>query len=272
MDLKTGESGKLSAAMALDTNSLTLSADERSVCYFDGRSLSSTLISSQKPIELYRVPPGSTANGLDIAFDGSIYFLEHRGGKSQVMKVARPKTMPVVELEGAAESLAARPRRGQLLYRSSDGLWLVNGDGTGKRKLATAPGKIGDANWTPSGRSIIYLHIPDNPKELITLREHSPDDKADRLIAKTSQFERVSANGDASVFAGASRSKAQPFVLVLLRATRRELTLCEHKASDPSLVAPIFSPDSQSVFFVTDRHGKPAIYRMLIDKFISETA
>ena len=272
MDLKTGESGKLSAAMALDTNSLTLSADERSVCYFDGRSLSSTLISSQKPIELYRVPQGSTANGLDVAFDGSIYFLEHRAGKSQVMKVARPGTMPVMELEGAAESLAARPRRGQLLYRSSDGLWLVNGDGTGKRKLATAQGKIGDANWTPSGRSIIYLHVPDNPKELITLREHTPDDNTDRMIAKTSQFERVSANGDASVFAGASRSKAQPFVLVLLRATRRELTLCEHKASDPSLVAPIFSPDSQSVFFVTDRHGKPAIYRMLIDKFISETA
>lgn len=272
MDLKTGDSGKLTAARALDTRSLTLSPDERSVYFFDGPSLSGTLLSTQKAVELYRVPQGSTAGGLAVGFDGSIFFLEHRAGKSRVMKIARPATLPVVEPDAAVESLAARPRRGQLLYRSGGGLWLANSDGTGKRRLATAAGKIGDANWTPSGRTVIYLHVPDNPRELITLREHSPDDNADTLIARTSQFERVSANGDSSVFAGASRSKAQPFVLVLLRATRRELTLCEHKASDPSLVAPIFSPDSQSVFFVTDRHGKPAVYRMFVDKFISETA
>jgi oligogalacturonide lyase len=272
MDLKTGESGKLTSAGALDTSALTLSGDERSIHYFDGPSLFSSLISTRKPVEFYRAPQGAKLSGLDTGSDGAIYFLEHTAGKSRVMKVARPKTLPIAELGTSAEDLMARPRRPQVLYRSAGSLWLMNGDGAANRKLPLASGMLGDANWTLSGRTLVYLHIPDSPKELVTLREFSPEDNTDKLIAKTSQFERVSANGDASVFAGASRSKAQAFVLLLLRATRRELTLCEHRASDPSMVAPIFAPDSQSVFFVTDRHGKTAIYRMQVDKFVSETA
>ena len=276
MDLKSGESGKLTSAAALDTASLVLSPDERSLYYFDGPSLFSAPLSTQRPVELYRASQGSTLSGLDVGFDGAVYFLEKRAGKSKLMRVGRPKTLPIAELEAPADALMARPRRAQVLYRSGGSLWLLNSDGTGKRKLAVAPGNTGDVTWTPAGRTFVYLHVPDNPKELITLREFSPeetvDKNADKLVAKTSQFERVSANGDSSVFAGASRSKAQSYVFVLLRTTRRELTLCEHRASDPGMVAPIFAPDSQSVFFVTDRHGKPAIYRIQIDKFISETA
>ena len=78
-------------------------------------------------------------------------------------------------------------------------------------------------------------------------------------------------NSDASVFAGASRSKASSYILILLRVTRRELALCEHHASDPSLVSVVFAPDSQSIFFVSDRHGKPAIYRVPVERFVEET-
>jgi len=59
--------------------------------------------------------------------------------------------------------------------------------------------------------------------------------------------------------------------LLLVRAVRRELALCEHRASDPSMVSPLFSPDSQSVFFVSDRHGKPALYRVHVERFVDET-
>ncbi len=70
---------------------------------------------------------------------------------------------------------------------------------------------------------------------------------------------------------GASGSKASPHLLLLLRVTRRELTLAEHRATDPTRVAPIFSPSSQRVFFQSDRHGKPAIYTMSVEKFVAET-
>jgi len=126
--------------------------------------------------------------------------------------------------------------------------------------------------WIPSGRTLIYLHVPEDPKELVTLRENSPDEGTDKLLAKTSQFISASPNADASVFTGASRSKASAYVLILLRAARRELTLCEHRASDPAMVHPVFTPDSQSILFVSDRHGKPAVYQVRVARFVEETS
>jgi Tol biopolymer transport system component len=41
--------------------------------------------------------------------------------------------------------------------------------------------------------------------------------------------------------------------------------------SDPVAVGPIFSPDSQRIFFQSDREGKPAIYRIRVEKFVEET-
>ena len=37
------------------------------------------------------------------------------------------------------------------------------------------------------------------------------------------------------------------------------------------MVAPIFSPDSQRIFFVSDRHGKPAVYTVKVDKLVEKT-
>jgi oligogalacturonide lyase len=48
------------------------------------------------------------------------------------------------------------------------------------------------------------------------------------------------------------------------------LTLCEHRASDPALAAPIFSPDSQLVYFLSDKEGKPAIYRIHVERFVEK--
>jgi len=57
----------------------------------------------------------------------------------------------------------------------------------------------------------------------------------------------------------------------LVRSVKRELTLCEHRASDPRIVSPIFSQNSQNIFFGSDQHGKPAIYTMAVEKFVAET-
>jgi oligogalacturonide lyase len=90
-------------------------------------------------------------------------------------------------------------------------------------------------------------------------------------VAKTSQFVHFDANRDTSVFVGASRNKASPHILILLRTTQRELTLCEHRASDPGSVAPVFSADSQQIFFHSDKQGKPAIYRVHVERFVEAT-
>jgi oligogalacturonide lyase len=90
-------------------------------------------------------------------------------------------------------------------------------------------------------------------------------------VVSTSQFAAFAPNANGSVFVGASRSVAQPTVLLLLRTTAREFTLCEHKASNPATVSPVFSPNSQRVYFQSDREGKWALYSVNVEKLIEAT-
>jgi oligogalacturonide lyase len=271
LDLRDGASKQLTDVPDLDPLSLAVSPDERTFYFFAGPALSATTLASVQTKALYRLPESSTRTGMTVLADGSVSFAEATAGKWRIMRVAPAHVRPVLESDHEIDLVLARPRRLQLLYRSGGLLWLVNNDGSGKRQLRFEPGQTGEVLWVPSGRTLIYLHIPDDPKQLVTLRENSPDENSDKQIARTSQFAAVSPNGDASVFAGASRSRASAYVLILLRVTRRELTLCEHHASDPVMVSPVFSPDSQSVFFVSDRHGKSALYRVHVEKFVEET-
>ena len=274
IDLKSGESRQLTEVTSLDVSTISLTADERSVMFFNGPALSEVSGSSGTVREVYKLSEGATRGGFTHSADGSVFFtMSTEPGKSQLMRSTRLKTAPVLQADGDIDFLSVRPRRAQILYRNGGALWLLNTDGTNvKKQLPLQEGQTGEILWSPSGRTLIYLHVPDDPKQLITLREHTPDDGSDRELARTSQFQSFGPNSDASVFAGASRSRASAYVLILLRVTRRELTLCEHRASDPGMVAPMFSPDSQSVFFVSDRHGKSAIYRIRVDKFVEETA
>ena len=267
LDLKGGESKQLTNAAALDVTSFALSSDDRFLYYFDGPVLQSQTSSALKPRDVYKVPEGSTRTGFTVAADGSVLFAEG----PRIMRVGLPKTGTVVEADATIDLIMGRPRHAQVAYRQGNAFWLVNTDGSGRKQLKLAAGTVGETLWAPNGRTLIYLHIPDNPKELITLREINPDDSTDQQIARTSQFGSFAPNGDASVFAGASRSKASSYIIILLRVTRRELTLCEHRASDPAMVTVVFAPDSQNIFFTSDRHGKPALYRVPVEKFVEET-
>jgi oligogalacturonide lyase len=51
----------------------------------------------------------------------------------------------------------------------------------------------------------------------------------------------------------------------------RELTLCEHRASNPSAVSPVFSPDSRRVYFQSDHEGKSALYSVNVEKLVEPT-
>lgn len=271
-DLRMGESRQLTSAGALDPTTLALSNDDRFLYFFDGPSLIESPIANPKPAEIHRVPDGATRSGFSIGSDGAVLFAERLNGRTRVISVLRRQARTLLETADQIDAIEARPRHPQLLCRSGSQLFLINADGSGKRPLRIEPGKSGSAIWIPSGRTLAYLHIPDNPKELVTLRENSPDENADRQLARTSQFISVSPNSDASVFTGASRSLANAYVLILVRAVRRELTLCEHRASDPAMVQPVFTPDSQNILFVSDRHGKPAVYQVHVARFVEETA
>jgi oligogalacturonide lyase len=275
LDLKNGEMKQLTQTDGLDGSTLTLTPDNRSFCYFAGRSLFLTSLSGSRERELYKIPAGwERGAGMSVGPDGThATFVETMGEASRIRMVTLGQAIARTVLDAPFTMSHAihRPLRAQILYRQdTDTLWLVNGDGAQNRKLRTAPGGVGSPNWSAGGKTVLYLNLPEDRKQLNNIREIVPDTNTDKLVAKTSQFACFSVNRDSSVFAGASRN-ASPAVLLLLRVTQRERTLCEHKSSDPAAVCPVFSPDSQRVYFQSDRHGKPAIYAMHIEKLVEKT-
>ena len=199
--------------------------------------------------------------------------VDRRGDTSRLRMVTLGQGVArtVIESPFAMSAPINRPMRAQILYRQGgEALWMVNADGTQNRKLKLAPGGIGTPNWSGDGKTILYLNFPEDRTQLNNLREFTPDTGADKLIGKTSQFAAFGANRDASVFVGASRNSS-PAVLLLLRAGHSERTMAEHKASHAEAVAPLFSPDSQRIYFQSDRHGKTAIYSMHVDKLVEKT-
>jgi oligogalacturonide lyase len=275
MELKTGESRLLTNAESLDPASVAMSPDERSCYYFDGGSLRRSYFANLRESEAFALPSGvRRAGGFAVTDDGqyAAFGLESGGSTRLVLLSTIRKTMTtLLEQRAAIGDPLFRPHRAQVLYRRDGGLWLVDFTGQNNRRLKTAEGgELGPARWAPNGRSIFYLHFPGG-RELNTLRELTPDENSDKLVSKTSQFVQFGINGDASVFIGASRNPASPYVLLLLKINRRELSLCEHQSKDPAAVNPMFSPDSQRIFFQSDRDGKPAIYRIRVEKFVEET-
>jgi oligogalacturonide lyase len=280
MDLKSGQARQLTESTKLDPRSLTLLADERSFCYLDDNRLFLANVGNFAARQIYRTPEGfETSGGISVTADGLYTALVERNGVEQ--KDAHYRLRLIRMADGMASTLAEadeemadpipRPRRASVLYRRGNGVWLANFDAQQNYRLRLADGEAPGATWSPDGRDVLYLNFPPDPHRLHNLREFTPDSNQDQPIADTSQFVCFERNGDASVFVGASASKASPHVLLLVRAVRRELTLCEHRASDPRMVEPVFAPSSQRVFFTSDQHGKPAIYTMAVDRLVAET-
>ena len=249
--------------------------DERSMLFVAGRSVRQLVFSNLRDRVVYRVPDGfERGEGFAAAEDGVNATLVERQNDSyrlRLIATARGTATTVTEAGEPISHAVPRPRRAGILYRRAGGLWLVNYDGQQNHRLRTEPGGIAAPIWSADGRTVFYLNIPEEAGKLNTLREHTPDSNADQFVSKTSQFVNFARNRDASVFAGASSNKSSPYLLLLLRVTHREFTLCEHRSSDPAAVAPVFSPSSQRIYFQSDRHGKPAIYAISVDKLVERT-
>lgn len=271
LDLKSGQSKQLTDAAHLDPHSLVLLPDERGFCYVDeGRLVTSGLSN----LRARNVCVAENIGALNVADDGLYAAAIQRDKSLYRMLLVQMATGAVTTLAESDEELrdpVPRPRRAAVLYYQGATVKLANYDGQQNYRLRLADGELGPAAWSPDGRSVLYLDYPPDPKKLNNIREFTPDTNEDKLVANTSQFVQFARNSDASVFVGASGSKASPYVLLLVRAVKREFTIAEHRASDPRMVAPRFAPNSQRVYFASDRHGKPAIYSMAIDKIVSET-
>jgi len=277
MFLATGEARQLTEAGALDPSSPVLAPDDRSVFFFDGEVLKQLVFVSMRETEVYRVPEGWSRSGFSVSQDGSAACVVEDGEGRCRVRLA-PLRSKGGEAATAFEAVAPlrdplpRPRHEDILYRDPDGsLALWEADGRKSRRLPLAPGRSGPAFWSADGESLVYLNFPSASGQLNAIREWVAASDSERLVSSTSQYASFAPNANGSIFVGASASKASPYILLLLRITRRELPLCEHRSSDAAAVRPVFSADSQRIFYQSDRDGKPAIYMVNVQKLVEPT-
>jgi oligogalacturonide lyase len=274
LDVKGGSTKILTSSAAMEPKSLALSPDDRTLYFADGANLLATGLSGGRPRELYKGSgPEIYRKGISLSEDGTAITIIDNNKLMMIPTGAASKvgTRVLAEVESGAEQ-AAVTKFGSVFYRDANrGIFLTATTAGAKPKRLPIEGSLGPALWNPDGRSILFLRVNQGPGIANTLFEYSLDTGKESLVGKTSNFVHFGRNADSSVFVGASASKAQAFILIMLRITRRELALCEHKSSDPTTVAPIFSPNSQRIYFQSDRLGKPAIFSVAVERLVENT-
>jgi oligogalacturonide lyase len=172
----------------------------------------------------------------------------------------------------------ARPGGAGCLFLRAGGaeqreFWYAHTGPSPAKPILLAQGKVTNPLWTANGQALLFLREVVRANNTIGTEIHaaSPESPAEACVAATSLFAAFAPNADATVFVGASGSKAQPTIILLLASPQREFTLCEHRASHPAAVSPVFSPDSRRVYFQSDREGKSALYSVNVEALVEST-
>ncbi|MCW5963388.1 MAG: hypothetical protein KIT83_05070 [Bryobacterales bacterium] len=275
LQVPKGESLPIAETANLQPASLAFLKDEKEVIYVDGLSLVRTQLRKSRSRELYEAANGWAPTGtLRISPDDrTVAVLESKGGASRIVFVdlGSGKSRIVIETaQGSLKPLDFHPRFGLLLL-DSRGVPVFQG-GTPLPALAPFPaGEVLDARFDHAGGRLMYLIRSQGPPERTQLMELALPGGSHQLVANTSKFATFSPNADGSVFVGASGSIAQPLLLLLLRVTKREFSLMEHSSSQPSVVQPFFSNNSQLIFFQSDRLGKNCIFSVSVKGLVEQT-
>lgn len=263
MDLRTGVAMQAADPDRMVLQSLQLTASGRSALFVDGNVLTEVSLPGGRK---------TTVLGEGItAVSTATEYVFVRGGK--VFRSGRTEPLAV----GAAPDFCLlHPKRPACLFTREEAgkreLWAVTWNEGPPRSLRLASGPLTNACWAPDGRSVFFLRtrMGNGGQEETIMAEVALDENGAResLVARTSRFAAFAPNNDASVFVGASASKAQPSVLLLLRSVGRELTLCEHRAKNAWQVQPVFSPDNRRVYFASDFQGRPAVYAVNVELLV----
>ena len=231
---------------------------------------------------------GHRVNG----FEGQ--FSRQPSCRIRVVEVARRRSWVAVESNHWLTHPRFQPGGTDILY-SHEGPWdkvqgrlrLVKLDGSYRKNIRPREGSeaLGHEHWSSNGKEACFVFYADTSGPRSTVNCIHINSGRERTLADCSQFAWMSPNADDSVFVGASRRAAGRNIYLLFPLLKREVTIAVHlSTAKPYPIAgtrrldpfaawpePVFSPDSRWVYFVTDREGKPAVYRMDLSDLVEET-
>ena len=249
VDLRSGVVRALANGAHLSPESLCLDPKERWLYFLDGDQLLRTEMGKKESKHAERLADGVSSFSIALS-DGAVYLIRH--GNLQRLEDAGSGEKTLATAAGKTCLAQSGGGQGCLFTRDTGEnereFWYA-ASGTGKPVLL-AKGSVSHPFWSPDGQSILFLRdVARQDVTLSEIHEVGIDGVGEQCVASTSQFASFSPNFDASVFVGASRSKAQPNVVLLLRSAKREMTLCQHHASSSgSSRASIFSRCASGLF------------------------
>lgn len=259
LDLHSGVLQQLATTPKLDVRSLSLDHAERSLFLLDSGQVKEVSLSSKRD---------------RVLADGVRQFVVGRTAEN--MFVLRGDSIERVDgqkIADGADSLLLTDADGRrcIFTRPSGSagreLWFV--DSETRRPALIANEQFSFPFWSPDEQAILFLQGEIHKAQItqVTLPSMQHD-----VLSRVGPIACFAPNANASVFAAALGSKAQPFVMLMLRSPRTETTLCEHHASDAAAVTPVFSPDSHRVYFQSNREGQNAIYSIDVSTLIEPTS
>jgi len=271
VDLRAGTVRQLATAAHLSSDSLCLDPKERWLYFLDSGYLKRVEIGKREFKRQAETVSDDVAS-FSVAQNGAILAIRSSGLLQRLDNGAATTLADAASQAG--QTCLAQPRGSGCLFArdvSTSGreLWYASGSPGATKPILLAKGGVSNACWSPDGQSVLFLRDVVTPSAtLAEIRQAGLDGTSERCVAPTSQFASFSTNFDGSVFVGASRSKAQPNIVLLLRSAKRELTLCQHHSSRAGAVSPVFSPDARRVYFQSDEEGKPAIYSVNVELLV----
>lgn len=264
VDLQNGTVRQLTEAAKLDPKSLTLDASERNLLFLDGGALRAYSFANKRV--------RTVTEGVKAFSAASEFRVESRNPSGLV--VLRPDRVenlggPIIASGGFSNCFLSPDASITLLIQGSGleksllVLPLTGAPATAASKPVVR-GPLSYPFWTPDSQTVVYLRD-------LELRQLAVREGKDDLLTKTSMFAAFSPNRDQSVFVGASRSKAQPAIVLMVRSGRSEMILCQHRATQASAVSPVFSPDSRRIYFQSDYGGNSAVYSVNTESLVEPT-
>ena len=164
-------------------------------------------------------------------------------------------------LAAAAGSVAATPVTGEpwkiLTWTDrpgGHGLYSVNADGSGARRLTRSPGVHAFASWSPDGRKILY-HRQDPRTGRIGGVVMNADGSGKHWLPSNGSW---SPDGRRIVF-GSGRDGNGEIYVMNADGTGQRLVVAIPSSNEFS---PEWSPDGRTIAFATDRDGNREIYAM----------